>query len=230
MNPRQKQILSALIDDYIREIKPISSNFLVKRHHLDFSPATVRNELAQLLAEGYLKRRYFSSGNLPTNKAYRFLVAEILEEEPAPSQLTTEIKGKIESWVNLVERISSQLGLLTVGIDQELNLFLDGLERLFNQPDFETREQYLALGRLVEFLQEEKETIFKTATKLSAGMFVGKENPFYQENDEVSWLVAYQEKEDLTGVLITIGPTRMFYRKNWETFCHLKNCFFQEEN
>ncbi len=80
MDTRQKHILSILVDDYVKEAKPISSGFLVLRHHLDYSPATVRNELAELLDHGYLKKIYFSSGNVPTNKAYRLKVEEIAVE------------------------------------------------------------------------------------------------------------------------------------------------------
>ncbi|MEW5805225.1 MAG: hypothetical protein AB1721_00630 [Patescibacteria group bacterium] len=228
MNPRQKQILSALIDDYVKEVKPISSNFLVEQHHLDFSPATVRNELAQLLAEGYLRKIYFSSGNLPTNKAYRFLVEQILGEEVLAAELEFGLEPEIESLSELVKLLSRQLGLLTAGIDQDLNLFVDGLEELFNQPDFETRVQYLALGRVVDFLREAREEIFKKAENLPAAMFVGRKNPFYQGSDELSWLVSGPGENCSPGVLISIGPTRMFYKKNWQTFCRLKDCFFKD--
>src|SRR3989344_4150485 len=83
MQQRQKEILSILIEDYVKEARPISSGFLVRRHQLDYSPATVRNELAELLQGGYLKKIYFSSGNVPTNKAYRLIVEELLQEPEA---------------------------------------------------------------------------------------------------------------------------------------------------
>jgi transcriptional regulator of heat shock response len=217
MGPRQKQILSILVDDYVKEFKPISSGFLVDRHSLDFSPATVRNELAGLLAEGYLRKIYFSSGSVPTNKAYRFIVKEILEAES--SEIDTDKEYDFNSVTELVEFLSQELGLLTAAIDEDYNFFIDGIEELFEQPDFKTKKQYESLGRLVEFLRETKQGIFERAAELSPSVFIGKENPIYKEIDELSWLVgSSREENNFPAVMISIGPARMSYKKNWQTF------------
>mgnify|MGYP002682175654 CR=1 FL=1 len=81
LTERQKDILKILTNEYIKEFSPISSNYLVSKCGLDFSSATIRNELSILEDSGYLKKNYYSSGSIPTNKAYEFLVNEILQEK-----------------------------------------------------------------------------------------------------------------------------------------------------
>ncbi|KKS08241.1 MAG: hypothetical protein A2418_02660 [Candidatus Brennerbacteria bacterium RIFOXYC1_FULL_41_11] len=211
MNDRQRQILSILIDDYVEENKPISSGFLVSRHHLEFSPATVRNELAELLENGYLKKIYFSSGNVPTNKAYRLKVEEVLVSEPQDSrQSQSENFSSLEGAVSF---LAKRFGALTCGVDEDLNLFIDGIDELFGQPDFNTRDQYLILGRLVECLQEMKKQISHQSEN---SIFVGRENPFWDESDDLSWLVGSSKNNYVN--IVSIGPTRMPYKKNWQIF------------
>lgn len=213
MDFRQQEILSILIDDYVKEMKPISSGFLVSRHKLDYSPATVRNELAELLDNGYLKKIYASSGNVPTNKAYRLKVEEALCEDCQASRSFRDL----EKAVNF---LADEFGALTAGFDKQANLFLDGVDELFSQPDFETKDQYLILGRLVEALQEMADGSFRNK---ASGIFVGRDNPFWDESDELSWLVGSSPVSEVT--IISVGPTRMPYRKNWRIFREVLNNF-----
>lgn len=215
MNSRQKQILSILIDDYIQEARPISSGFLVSRHQLGFSPATVRNELADLLGSGYLKKIYFSSGSVPTNKAYRLKVEEAMVDEPKERSAK---ESDFSSLAEAVSFLSATFGTLTAGIDDGNNLFLDGIDELFGQPDFSSRDQYVMLGHLVECLQERGGDFFKTAP---AGIFVGRDNPFWRDSDDLSWLVGSVKSNN--AAIVTVGPTRMPYKKNWHTFCGVLN-------
>lgn len=217
MEQRQKQILSILIDDYVKEARPISSGFLVSRHNLDYSPATVRNELAELLDNGYLKKIYFSSGNVPTNKAYRLKVEEVVVEP----QDNRDSRGvEMFSLSEAVSFLSKRFGALTAGVDNEFNLFLDGIDELFSQPDFNTRDQYVILGRLVECLQKMKQEISQGKQR---GIFIGKDNPFWDESDDLSWLVGSSKNNSVS--IVSIGPTRMPYKKNWQTFCEVLNNF-----
>lgn len=217
MEQRQKQILSILIDDYIAENKPISSGFLVSRHNLDCSSATVRNELAELLEDGYLKKIYFSSGNVPTNKAYRLKVEEVMVE---PQKKQGAGETEFSSLSEAVSFLSKRFGALTAGVDDEFNLFIDGIDELFGQPDFNTRSQYVILGRLVECLQEMKQEFSRQKQN---SIFVGKNNPFWSESDDLSWLVG--SGKDSSVSIVSIGPTRMPYKKNWQIFCEVLNNF-----
>ena len=58
---RKKQILQAIIEEYINTAEPVSSGALVQKYNLDYSSATIRNEMADLEKSGYLEKPHTSS-------------------------------------------------------------------------------------------------------------------------------------------------------------------------
>ncbi len=78
LNDRSRQILEAIIEDYITTAEPIGSRTITRRHGLSLSPATVRNVMADLEEMGYLTSPHTSAGRVPTDKAYRFYVDSLL--------------------------------------------------------------------------------------------------------------------------------------------------------
>lgn len=79
MKPRKKKILTAVIQEYINTADPVGSRTLSKHHELGVSPATIRNEMADLEEMGYLISPHTSAGRIPTQKAYRYYVDEIMQ-------------------------------------------------------------------------------------------------------------------------------------------------------
>lgn len=80
LSERKKQILYNAIEDYIQFASPITSGDVHEKHLKDISPATLRNELNALEAMGYLKQLHTSSGRVPTTKAYRLFVNELMHQ------------------------------------------------------------------------------------------------------------------------------------------------------
>ena len=77
---RHHEILMALIRFHIGTAEPVGSKTLVERRRLNVSPATVRSVLAELEGEGYLSQPYTSAGRVPTEKAYRYYVDNLLRQ------------------------------------------------------------------------------------------------------------------------------------------------------
>ena len=63
---RQRRILRAIVDLYIRTAEPVGSKHLAENAGLGCSSATIRNELAELVALGYLEQPHTSAGRIPT--------------------------------------------------------------------------------------------------------------------------------------------------------------------
>lgn len=80
LSDRKKIILVNSINDYIQSASPITSGAVHENYLKDISPATLRNELNTLEAMGYLKQIHTSSGRIPTSKAYRFYVNELMKK------------------------------------------------------------------------------------------------------------------------------------------------------
>lgn len=82
MDERKLRVLRAVVTDYISTRDPVGSKALVERHHLDVSPATVRNDMAALEEEGYLTQPHTSAGRIPTDKGYRLFVDRLATVKP----------------------------------------------------------------------------------------------------------------------------------------------------
>jgi heat-inducible transcriptional repressor len=82
LNPRQRQVLTALVDHYIVRAEPVSSSLLSQSAVLRASSATIRNTLADLEERGFVEQPHTSSGRLPTDRGYRTYVDELMHPEP----------------------------------------------------------------------------------------------------------------------------------------------------
>ncbi|HEX9247632.1 MAG TPA: heat-inducible transcriptional repressor HrcA [bacterium] len=85
LDARKREILRLIIDDYVLTAEPIGSEAVSAHHRLGVSPATVRNEMAELEELGYLRQPHTSAGRVPTEQAYRVYVDSMLGEEHLPS-------------------------------------------------------------------------------------------------------------------------------------------------
>src|SRR5690606_30980409 len=78
--------------DYVKSAEPVGSRTISKRKDVSFSPATIRNEMADLEELGYLTQPYTSAGRVPSNKGYRFYVDHLM----TPGQISKEEVQKIK--------------------------------------------------------------------------------------------------------------------------------------
>lgn len=91
LSERQKLILGLVVQEYVDTATPVGSKVLVEKYKLEFSSATVRNEMAELADIGYLRQPHTSAGRVPTEDAYRFFVREIMQHPELPSSLRQTI-------------------------------------------------------------------------------------------------------------------------------------------
>ena len=106
LNDRKKQILQAIIEEYIQTAEPVSSNAIVQKYNLDYSSATVRNEMADLEKEGFLDKPHTSAGRIPSAKGYRFYVDELLKEDNISLEEVVYIQSKLQTKVNQMEDLT----------------------------------------------------------------------------------------------------------------------------
>lgn len=106
LDKRKKEILQAVIDEYINTAEPVSSATLVNKYGLDYSSATVRNELAELEDNGYLDKPHTSSGRVPSEKGYRFYVDELINDEDISVEEIKYIQNKLSTKVNEIEDLT----------------------------------------------------------------------------------------------------------------------------
>lgn len=79
LNERQQKVLFCLVKEYIKTHKPVSSAKLLEVSNINYSSATIRNDMRKLDYFGYLKQPHMSAGRIPTDKALRFYLNAIEE-------------------------------------------------------------------------------------------------------------------------------------------------------
>jgi heat-inducible transcriptional repressor len=82
LDERKLEVLRAIVEDYVSTQEPVGSRALVERHNLRVSPATVRNDMAVLEEEGYIRQPHTSAGRVPTDRGYRLFVDRLSRVKP----------------------------------------------------------------------------------------------------------------------------------------------------
>src|SRR5665213_1259294 len=160
MTERQKQILSAVVEQYAEVASPVGSSLLAKLFGV--SSATIRAEMAELERLGYIHQPHTSAGRVPTDRGYRFYVNQLTDAQEnltgpstAERALATRVQHggiperTIRNAVDTLVELTHNLGIATIG-DQ---LYMSGLSNLFGQPEFVKRAQVQEVARLLDNLQ-----------------------------------------------------------------------------
>ena len=106
LSDRKKKVLQAIVEEYVNTAEPVSSSSLVNNYGLEFSSATIRNEMAELEKMGYLDKTHTSSGRIPSEKGYRFYVDELIMEDNISLEEIKYISSKLETKVNEIEELT----------------------------------------------------------------------------------------------------------------------------
>ena len=105
LSERKKRILKAIVDAHIVDGEPVGSKYIMQDEHLNCSSATIRNEMAELEALGYLEQPHTSAGRVPSELGYRFYVDSLIESYAMTTTEITEINKLLKSKMNELDQI-----------------------------------------------------------------------------------------------------------------------------
>lgn len=115
LTERRAQVLRLIVSDYIESATPVGSEQIVKRHHLELSPATIRNEMAKLEEEGYISHPHTSAGRVPSDLGYRYYVEMLMEEPNVSTEEQMRIlhqfhqsTAELNEWLQLAASVMAQ--------------------------------------------------------------------------------------------------------------------------
>jgi len=97
LSERQLQILQAVVDDYVQNAEPVGSRSISKKCGLGVSPATIRNEMADLEEMGYLTHPHTSAGRIPSDKGYRLYVNELMKKKSLSAKEKRAISDRLSA-------------------------------------------------------------------------------------------------------------------------------------
>jgi len=112
LTERQKTLLLLIIRDYIESAQPVGSKRLAEHYRINFSSATIRNEMAALTEMGYLRQRHTSAGRVPTEEGYRYFVSQMMNQAELPESVQATISHQfhqsqpdVDQWMTLAASI-----------------------------------------------------------------------------------------------------------------------------
>ncbi len=110
LSERKKKILRAIVDAHITYGEPVGSKYLSEDPQITCSPATIRNEMAELEEMGYLEQPHTSAGRVPSELGYRFYVDSLIERYSATKHeiddLNLNIKFKLTEMDHILDEAS----------------------------------------------------------------------------------------------------------------------------
>ena len=112
LSDRKKKILAAVVDEYVRTAEPVGSKTIADTGCLDCSPATIRNELAELVNMGYLEQPHTSAGRVPTPQGYRIYVNELMERQKLSLEESEEINRSLNEKLRQLDSAMTDIGKL----------------------------------------------------------------------------------------------------------------------
>ena len=124
LDARKQKVLKAIIDDYIESAEPVGSRTLARKHDLGVSPATIRNEMADLEMLGYLEHLHTSSGRIPSSKGYRFYVNGLIPPKPVSDEEKKIINDWYKARVRRIDEVFQETAKIISKVTKNVSLVL----------------------------------------------------------------------------------------------------------
>ncbi len=116
LSERKKNILKAVIEEYISSGEPIGSKFLASLDGISLSPATLRNEMAELTEMGYLVQPHTSAGRVPSEQGYRFYVDTLMQSYDLTASEMTSLQEMLRDKEEQLDKIIDSAGRLMASL------------------------------------------------------------------------------------------------------------------
>jgi len=144
LTERQTQILKTLIEEYIETAQPVGSETLDKKYNLGVSPATIRNEMADLTTAGFLSQPHHSAGRSPTPKALRYYVENLMTpkklsvaEEVAVKEKVWDYRYQLDKFLREVTKaLAQRTKTLALAATDQGDFFSSGMANILEMPEF----------------------------------------------------------------------------------------------
>jgi len=112
LDERKKKILRAIVQDYINTAEPIGSRTIARKFNLGISPATIRNEMADLEEMGLIEQPHTSAGRVPSDAGYRYYVDCLLEPLTVSKEDKELIARETAIRVNEIQQVVAHISKL----------------------------------------------------------------------------------------------------------------------
>lgn len=217
LSDRQRDLLRAVIELYVKSGEPIGSESLEKAYNLGISPATIRNEMVKLTQEGYLKQPHTSAGRVPTSMGYRVYISELMKERQMP--VAAEVAMKENLWQQrykenrllkeAVRVLSSRCQVPALAVDEEGEIFHSGTFYMLDWPEFEDIDVARFVLSLFDEFPALQQIIGRAVGSDPMHVLFGEDLGF-EHLDTTSFVFCkFYGRDDREGVVGVVGPARL---------------------
>ena len=223
LDDRKKRILDAIVRDYLHTAEPVGSRTIWRAYMPDLSPATIRNEMADLEAMGFIVQPHTSAGRVPTDIGYRYYVDHLMKlrqltakEEEIINEGMKQIQSDVEEALHQTLKTLSSLveyASVIATLDNRTRVYSSGFSHMLRQPEFSDMKY---TRKVLETLEEDDlmaEMVKEYTTQKGITIRIGSENTFKEIKECSVVMSSYNIKNVTSGGMGVIGPTRMSYAK-----------------
>ncbi len=214
MTDRKSAILQIIIDEHLKTGQPVASAVVAEKFGAEISPATVRNDMAELEAEGQIYQPHTSAGRVPTAVAYAWYIENLSEKKLSKTEaaaLSTALGERQEADFKQTAKALAELsGVAVFWAFHRHNLYYTGISNLLAQPEFQEIQSIQHISLVIDQLDEIIDNNF-SEIDFAPQIFSGNTCPFGNFTGAV--MVKYKLGENV-GLFGLLGPLRMDYRTN----------------
>lgn len=220
LSPRQTQILKAIVEEYIATAEPIASEQLEKKYSLGVSPATIRNEMADLTREGLLRQPHTSAGRIPTPMALRFYVDHLMQERRL--SVADEVSAKEKVWDARFDfdklmrasalALADRTKTLSIVATDQGDIYYAGVANILDMPEFFDIDVTRTVLSLLDQQQRLRQLFFEHTYGEEPVHIVFGADLGWPYFDPVGMAFTYfTAGQNRRGSLAVVGPCRLNY-------------------
>lgn len=226
LTPRKEEILTYIVETYIRDAEPIGSKLMSEDAALGVSGATLRNEMRELEEAGLLTHPHTSSGRIPTEAGYRYYVEHLMKPEVIGKRVFDKLDTMLANYdererkLKMFARIASEMcGTAVIVLSKKDSLYYTGISQFFSQPEFKDYSFTVSMSGIFDACEEVIPSLYKKYTDTELKIMIGSENPF-------GAMCSIVGKKMGEGAFIAVlGPLRMRYRRATALLEHTNQLF-----
>lgn len=216
LSERQKQLLIAIIEIYVKTGEPVSSEAIEKFHNLGVSPATIRNEMVRLTDGGFLKQPHISAGRIPTAMGFRLYISDLMKERQVPivdevsiRQELLDIRAEFDRMVQTATRaLAKKCNTLALAINGN-EIYYSGAANILDMPEFYDIDVTRFVLSMFDELSILQKVINQAQGPEPLHIIFGDETDFEYLRPTSFAFLNFEAGNARQGVIGVIGPNRL---------------------
>lgn len=219
LTDRQTHLLKVIVDEYIESAEPVGSVNIEKKYSLGVSPATIRNEMAALTDKGFLKQPHTSAGRVPTPKAMKFYINQLMDERSL--SVTDEVSAKEEVWDSrndvqalmrdATQALADKTHYLAVAALDDGTTYVYGHSHLFENPEFYNFQLCQTLFEALEQQRRVRDLFFRHLTGATPIEVLFGEELGWDMFEPLGLVASRFQIDNKNGAIGVFGPYRLNY-------------------